>query len=160
MVDYIQVGIHKKRLKWLPTEIDGTISLEVLQSAFPHSSGMCFKVNNECFVIRIQNGNFYPPAGGWQRYDYEPIFDIDEDDENEYDYDHENHEQSDDGEEYDYCDKDSEDDRYYDEYDDYDGRDGRYETGPEDFSEIIYQKAQNDKEREENDEWDNTEDDE
>ena len=87
MVDYIQVGTHKKRLKWLPTEINGTVSWEVLQSAFPHSSGMCFKVNGECFVIRIQNGNFYPPAGGWQRYDYQPIFEDDEYNPGEFGFD-------------------------------------------------------------------------
>ena len=158
MGDYIPVGKHKKCLKWLPTNIDGTVSLEILQSAFPHSSGMCFKVNGECFVIRIQNGNFYPPAGGWNRYDYEPIFDNDGHYENDDDFKGKNNH-----DDYNDCDEyeeeyDESDDEHDDDYDN--TRQWEKNPEPEDFNEIIYNMMQKDKQLEGYDEWENTEDDE
>ena len=124
MGDYILVGKHKKCVKWLPTNVDGTLSLETLQSAFPHSTGMCFKIQGECFVIRIQNEFFYPPAGGWNRHDYEPIFDNDGHYENDDDFEGKNnHDDYNDCDEYEegYDEGDDEHDENYDDgyYDDH-----------------------------------------
>ena len=158
MGDYILVGKHKRCVKWLPTNVDGTLSLETLQSAFPHSTGMCFKIQGECFVIRIQNEFFYPPAGGWNRHDYEPIFDNDAHYEDDDDFEGKNNH-----DDYNNCDKYEEeyDESDYEHDDDYDNtRQWEENPEPEDYSDIIYNIMQKDKQREGYDEWESSEDDE
>ena len=80
MSDYIQVTTNSENAsKWLPVGTDGIIFLEVLQSAFPRDSGMCFEVDNRCFVVKLHRGSFYPPVNAWQQHCYFPVFDDDDD---------------------------------------------------------------------------------
>ena len=85
MADYIQVKDAGKP-KYLPVESDDTISLETLQSAFPRSCGLCFEIENKCFVVKLHRGILYPPKEWW-KFCYEPIFDDHYDDDYDNDYD-------------------------------------------------------------------------
>ena len=73
---------------YLPIESDNTISLETLQSAFPRSCGLCFEIENKCFVVKLHRGILYPPKEWW-KFCYEPIFDDDYEDDYDDDYDQE-----------------------------------------------------------------------
>ena len=68
---------------YLPIENDNTISLETLQSAFPRSCGLCFEIENKCFVVKLHRGILYPPKEWW-KFCYEPIFDDDYGTDDEY----------------------------------------------------------------------------
>ena len=66
MVDYIQVKDARKP-KYLPMESDNTVSLETLQSAFPRACGLCFEIENKCFVVKLHRGILYPPRD-WRNF--------------------------------------------------------------------------------------------
>ena len=88
MDNYIQVTDGGEPY-YLPVESNNTIILDTLQSAFPRCCGLCFYVENKCFVVKLQRGILYPPKEYW-KFCYEPIFDEDYDeyeDEDEYDDD-------------------------------------------------------------------------
>ena len=93
MADYIQVKDARKP-KYLPVESDNTISLETLQSAFPRACGLCFEIENKCFVVKLHRGILYPPKEWW-KFCYEPILDDDynEDYDDDYDEDYDDYDQ-------------------------------------------------------------------
>ena len=132
MADYIQIAIDARKPKYLRVEVDNTVSLETLRSAFPRACGLCFEIENKCFVVKLHRGIFYPPRN-WRKFCYEPIIDDVEYDDGDDDYGHENDDQSDHGEEYDYYDKDKDDgyhddnyyeDRYHDDHTEDNGYNG------------------------------------
>ena len=90
MDNYIQVTDGEEPY-YLPVESNNTIILDTLQSAFPRCCGLCFYVENKCFVVKLQRGILYPPKEYW-KFCFEPIFDDDYDeyedeDEDEYEDD-------------------------------------------------------------------------
>ena len=93
MDNYIQVEDGEEY--YLPVENNNTVILETVQSAFPRCCGLCFYVENKCFVVTLQRGIFHLPKEYW-KFIFEPIFDDDYDDE-----DNDEDEYSDDGYEYD-----------------------------------------------------------
>ena len=114
MVDYIQVKDARKP-KYLPMESDNTISLETLQSAFPRACGLCFEIENKCFVVKLHRGILYPPRD-WRKFCYEPILDdVEYNGDDDYD---QNDDESDHREEYDHYDKsdDNDHDNYAEDY--------------------------------------------
>ena len=90
MARYIQVEDDGES-KYLPVERDNTVSLETLQSAFPHCCGLSFEVESKCFVVKLDRNILFLPTEWW-KYCYQPIYDNYDDYE---DYD-ENYEDDDD----------------------------------------------------------------
>ena len=126
MADYIQVKDAGKP-KYLPVESDNTISLETLQSAFPRSCGLCFEIENKCFVVKLHRGILYPPKEWW-KFCYEPILDdVEYNGDDGYD---QNDDESDHREEYDYYDEEDNED-YDEEYFEHNGKDNGYGNPPE-----------------------------
>ena len=125
MAKYMQVEDVGKS-KYLPVESDNTISLETLQSAFPHSCGLSFEVENKCFVVKLHRGILFPPTEWW-KYCYQPIFD-----------DYDDYESDDGGyEEDDYY---GDDDYYEDDHYEDDRKNNVYGKPPieEDINELFY----------------------
>ena len=153
MSHYIQVAYcDDSRPKYIPVEKEGYIFIETFRSIFSKATGMFFNFEGHQYVVKLYEGNFYPPVNGWGQRLYFPMFDDEDDyDNNEDDYDHE------DDNNY----NDHEDDDYYDDGDDYGNDDDppQWKKVPqEDINKIIFEMMKG-KSEGNDDEWDYKDDD-
>ncbi len=49
----------------VPTDDDGTISIQVIKSQYPGAMGLKYSPDGDVWAIKISDGKFYPPEGGW-----------------------------------------------------------------------------------------------
>ena len=157
MSHYIQVAYcDNSRPKYIPVQKEGYILIETFRSIFSKATGMFFNFEGREYVVKLHEGNFYPPINGWGQRLYFPMF-VDDDEHygndddycgNDDDDDDEHYENEDDG----YYDEHYYEERYYDDYTEdngYNGQPQQYNAPEKEDINDVYLRMMREKEEEE-----------